>query len=361
MSGGVDSAVAAARAVAAGHEVVGVHLALSRNRSSSRVGARGCCTIEDATDAGRAAAILGIPFYVWDLSERFVADVIDDFVAEYAAGHTPNPCNRCNERIKFAALLDKALALGFDAVATGHYARLENPPGGEPELYRAGDIAKDQSYVLAVVAPERLRHALFPLGDAPSKDAVRAEAAALGLPVATKPDSHDICFIPDGDTRAWLGDRVEHNSGDIRDSDGELVGEHDGAVGYTVGQRRGLRIGRPAADGKRRYVLDVSVATNTLTVGSLSELRTHTFAADDPVWLAQPPEPGAEVTAQVRAHGAAHPAVVAVAGPDRLDVALRAPTARVGAGQTLVLYDRDRVLASGTIRAALLDDRMLAR
>ncbi|HET9168712.1 MAG TPA: tRNA 2-thiouridine(34) synthase MnmA, partial [Actinospica sp.] len=164
MSGGVDSAVAAARAVAAGHEVTGVHLALSRNPQSFRTGARGCCTIEDSRDARRAADVIGIPFYVWDMAERFHADVVDDFVAEYAAGRTPNPCLRCNEKIKFAAVLDKARSLGFDAVCTGHYARIVDGPDGR-ELHRAADPAKDQSYVLGVLDAGQLASSLFPLGD----------------------------------------------------------------------------------------------------------------------------------------------------------------------------------------------------
>src|SRR5438128_3862958 len=172
MSGGVDSATAAARAVDAGHEVTGVHLALSRNPSSYRTGARGCCTLEDARDARRAADVIGIPFYVWDMAERFHHDVVQDFVAEYAAGRTPNPCLRCNEKIKFAAVLDKALALGFDAVCTGHYARIV-----DGALHRAVDPDKDQSYVLAVLRPEQLAHALFPLGGS-HKGEVRNEAAA---------------------------------------------------------------------------------------------------------------------------------------------------------------------------------------
>ena len=163
MSGGVDSAVAAARAVEAGHDVVGVHLALSRMPGTLRTGSRGCCTIEDASDAWRACEVLGIPFYTWDFSERFQADVVDDFVAEYAAGRTPNPCLRCNEKIKFEALLDRALELGFDAVATGHYARVDRAPDGRVELHRAADDAKDQSYVLAVLREDQLEHCLFPL------------------------------------------------------------------------------------------------------------------------------------------------------------------------------------------------------
>jgi len=170
----VDSATAAARAVDAGHEVTGVHLALSSNPSSYRTGARGCCTLEDARDARRAADVIGIPFYVWDMAERFHRDVVQDFVAEYAAGRTPNPCLRCNEKIKFAAVLDRALALGFDAVCTGHYARIR-----DGILYRAADPGKDQSYVLAVLTREQISHAMFPLGDTP-KTQVRAEAARRG-------------------------------------------------------------------------------------------------------------------------------------------------------------------------------------
>ncbi|MFL0588533.1 tRNA 2-thiouridine(34) synthase MnmA, partial [Sphingomonas olei] len=176
----MDSAVAAARAVDAGHDVTGVHLALSRTPGTLRTGARGCCTIEDSRDAWRAAEKLGIPYYVWDFSERFQADVVDDFVAEYAAGRTPNPCMRCNEKIKFAALLEKALALGFDAVCTGHYAKVVEDEDGHKELHRAADWAKDQSYVLGVLTAEQLEHAIFPLAETPSKAQVRAEAEERG-------------------------------------------------------------------------------------------------------------------------------------------------------------------------------------
>ena len=178
MSGGVDSAVAAARAADAGHEVTGVHLALSRNPSSYRTGARGCCTLEDARDARRAADVIGIPFYVWDLADRFHRDVVQDFVDEYARGHTPNPCLRCNEKIKFAAVLDRAVALGFDAVCTGHHARLVPAEGGQ-RLLRSVDQAKDQSYVLAVLTGDQLSRAMFPLGGC-TKEEVRREAAARG-------------------------------------------------------------------------------------------------------------------------------------------------------------------------------------
>src|SRR5438046_6811069 len=212
MSGGVDSATAAARAVDAGHEVTGVHLALAANPKSYRTGARGCCTLEDARDARRAADVVGSPFYVWGRAERVHDDVVEDFVAEYAAGRTPNPCLRCNEKIKFAAVLDRAVALGFDAVVTGHHARL----GPDGLLRRSVDAAKDQSYVLAVLTRGQLDRAVFPLGGS-TKAQVRAEAADRGLAVADKPDSHDICFIADGDTRRFLASRLGDEPGDIVD------------------------------------------------------------------------------------------------------------------------------------------------
>src|SRR6266545_2176675 len=280
MSGGVDSAVAAARAVDAGFDVTGVHLALARNPKTYRTGARGCCSREDARDARRAADVLDIPFYVWDLADRFHEDVVDDFVAEYAAGRTPNPCLRCNEKIKFAAVLDRALALGFDAVVTGHHARL----GADGLLRRSVDLAKDQSYVLAVLTRDQLDHSVFPLGDS-TKEQVRAEAARRGLAVADKPDSHDICFIADGDTQRFLASRLGHAPGDIVEAGtGRVVGRHDGAYAYTVGQRRGLRLEQPAPDGRPRYVLSITPVTNTVTVGPAEALEVWTVHGGRPVW-----------------------------------------------------------------------------
>src|SRR5581483_8515035 len=345
MSGGVDSAVAAARAVEAGHDVTGVHLALSQNPSSYRTGARGCCTLEDARDARRAADVIGIPFYVWDLAERFHDDVVDDFVAEYAAGRTPNPCVRCNEKIKFAAVLDRALALGFDAVVTGHHARLD----AQGRLRRSVDVAKDQSYVLAVLTPDQLARSMFPLGGS-TKAEVRREAAARGLAVADKPDSHDICFIADGDTRGWLRERLGEAPGDIVDAaSGEVVGRHGGAYAYTVGQRRGLRLDRPAADGRPRYVLSITPVTNTVTVGPAEALEVSTVYGDRPLWTGPSPVP-AEV--QLRAHGEVVPATVAVDG-GRLVARLHRPVRGVAPGQAIVAYQPDPggdiVLGSATI------------
>lgn len=404
MSGGVDSAVAAALAVEAGHDVVGVHMALSRNRDQFRTGSRGCCSIEDAGDARRAADVLGIPYYVWDLSERFEDTVVADFLSEYEAGRTPNPCVRCNEHIKFEALLDKATALGFDAVATGHYAQIVTrevalPDGGRRtvrELHRSPNDAKDQSYVLAVAGPERLARAMFPLGGFASKDEVRAEAAKRGLSVSAKPDSYDICFVADGDTRGFLQSRLGSRPGAVVDTDGEVVGEHDGAYSFTVGQRKGLGLGRPAADGKARYVVDVQPATNTVVVGPAELLSVDRIAGEKALWFdGVLPEPGPSVEpvetadvvpdpdgwfdaeVQVRAHGAPVSARVrsidqagdaygddvpdgersASDGSSRAATAMEieltgTPLRGVAPGQSVVVYRGTRVLGQATVSRA---------
>ncbi len=347
MSGGVDSAVAAARAVDAGHDVTGIHLALSRNPKSYRSGARGCCTIEDANDARRAADVIGIPFYVWDMSDRFHADVVEDFLAEYDAGRTPNPCLRCNEKIKFAAVLDRGIALGFDAVATGHYARLERGPSGLVEIHRAVDHAKDQSYVLGVLTQDQLAHSMFPLGDT-TKPAIRAEAERRGIAVAAKPDSHDICFISDGDTGGWLAEKLGTDAGTIVDQAGQVIGDHDGTYRFTIGQRRGLRLGVPAEDGRPRYVLDIEPATQTVTVGPRSALAVDAITGVHPRWCGAAPAGELRCTVQLRAHGEEHPAVVRVEAAS-LRIELLEPAYGIAPGQSAVIYDRTRVVGSSTI------------
>ncbi|MCW2644855.1 MAG: tRNA-uridine 2-sulfurtransferase [Pseudonocardiales bacterium] len=347
MSGGVDSAVAAGRAVDAGHDVTGVHLALSAAPQTLRHGARGCCTLEDANDARRAADVLGIPFYIWDLAERFKADVVDGFVSEYAAGRTPNPCLRCNEKIKFTAVLDRALALGFDAVVTGHHARLD-----DGRLRRSVDMGKDQSYVLAVLTARQLAHAQFPLGDS-TKAQVRAEAAARGLAVADKPDSHDICFIADGDTRGFLAKQLGTRDGPIVDSaTGDVVGSHAGSFGYTVGQRRGLNLNRPSPEGEPRYVLSIQPKTNTLVVGPGELLDADEVTAQRPLWTSgTSPSDEFDCLVQLRAHGMVTPATVRVTA-DEVVARLHSSQRGVAPGQALVMYDDDVVVGSATIAAA---------
>ncbi|USQ75598.1 tRNA 2-thiouridine(34) synthase MnmA [Ornithinimicrobium cryptoxanthini] len=350
MSGGVDSAVAAARMLDAGHEVVGVHLALSQSAATLRESARGCCTIEDAGDARRVADRLGIPFYVWDMAQRFREDVVEDFIAEYAAGRTPNPCLRCNEKIKFAALLDKALALGFDAVATGHYAQIVEVPEGEGtrrELHRAVDMAKDQSYVLGVLDADQLARSFFPLGDTTKPD-IRAEAAARGFSIAKKPDSHDICFIADGDTRGWLEKRLGEQPGEIVGTDGTVLGEHRGSYGFTVGQRKGLGLRAPAADGAPRYVVETRPASNTVVVGTAELLGVDEITGDHARWCGPAPEGVVSVGAQVRAHGEEVPATAWAHG-DQVQVRLERRIRGVAPGQSVVLYDGTRVVGSATI------------
>ncbi|MBN8206045.1 tRNA 2-thiouridine(34) synthase MnmA [Microbacterium esteraromaticum] len=348
MSGGVDSAVAAARAVDAGHDVVGVHLALSRAGGTLRTGSRGCCTIEDAMDARRTADLLGIPFYVWDFSERFREDVIEDFISEYQAGRTPNPCLRCNEKIKFAALLERAIELGFDAVCTGHYATLIEGEDGL-QLHRASDAAKDQSYVLGVLNAEQIAHTYFPLGDTPSKALVRAEAAERGISVAQKPDSHDICFIPDGDTRGWLAEKVGTATGDVVDRTGAVVGTHEGAHAFTVGQRRGLRLGVPADDGKPRFVLEVRPVSNTVVVGPKEALAIAEISGERFSWAGAAPmasEFACEV--QIRAHADPVPARAFVSDAG-VRVVPDSPLDGVAPGQSAVIYVGTRVLGQFTI------------
>jgi tRNA-specific 2-thiouridylase len=366
MSGGVDSAVAAARAKDAGHEVVGVHLALSRNRGTLRTGSRGCCTVEDAMDARRVAQMLDIPFYVWDFSERFQADVVDNFLEEYRQGRTPNPCLRCNEKIKFEAVLDRAIALGFDAVVTGHYATVVTNERGRKELHRAADWAKDQSYVLGVLTEEQLNHCMFPLSDTPTKELVRQEAAKRGFSLAGKPDSHDICFIPDGDTQGYLREKLGTEEGTVVDSTGQVLGSHQGTHQYTVGQRKGLQIGYPAPDGKPRYVLDIRPKAKEVVVGprealSTKQLSGHqvSFAGEDPVssgvTTGELSRDGRVIhadefpcLAQVRAHGDVVPAVAWVANAVCY-IRFETPLQGIAKGQSAVMYVGQRVLGQVTI------------
>jgi tRNA-specific 2-thiouridylase len=347
MSGGVDSAVAAARAVDAGHEVVGVHLALSSNPQKYRSGARGCCTIEDSHDARRAADVIGIPFYIWDMAEEFHEEVVENFLAEYAAGRTPNPCLRCNEKIKFEAVLDRARAMGFDGVVTGHYANIKEGPTGKT-LHRAVDISKDQSYVLSVLTADQIAGAIFPLGDTEKVD-IRREAEMRGLAVAQKPDSHDICFVPSGDNAGWLRERLGSEVGPIVDQSGHILGKHKGAYTYTIGQRRGLGLSVPTSDGSPRFVLKIEPLSNTVVVGAREDLAVRMMFGENPIWcgptLDELPHRG---YVQIRAHGQAHPCTYFFDG-ERLVAILDEPVFGLATGQAMAIYDDDRVVGSATV------------
>ncbi len=349
LSGGVDSAVAAARVVAAGHDVTGVHLALSANPQSFRNGARGCCSLEDSRDARRAADVLGIPFYIWDMAEEFKAGVVDDFLAEYSEGRTPNPCLRCNEKIKFSALLDRAMALGFDAVCTGHYALLSRDESGAVSLRRAVDPLKDQSYVLGVLEQWQLERAMFPVGDT-HKPEIRLEAERQDLLVAKKPDSHDICFIPDGDTAGFLQSRLGAQPGEIVDAEsGEVLGTHQGAHTFTIGQRRGLALGVPADDGAPRYVTSIDVKTRTVKVGPPRLLEVNSVTGVKPTWTGEPVAVGARLGMQWRAHGREIGCTVVAVSDSSLTFETDEFIRGVAPGQQAVFYSGDAVVGSVTI------------
>jgi tRNA-uridine 2-sulfurtransferase len=358
MSGGVDSAVAAALLVAQGHDVTGVHLKLADVPLDEQVPGHGCCTLDDAQDARRAAQGLGIPFYVWDMGDHFRREVQDPFAASYAAGITPNPCVTCNERVKYAALLDRALAVGFDALATGHHARLRRDdapvtgPGPGTELHRAADRRKDQSYVLYVATPDQLDRTLLPVGEH-DKSEVRRLAGELGFRVADKPDSYDVCFVPDGDTAGYLADRVPAAPGPIVDVSGEVLGHHDGVWRYTVGQRRGL--GLTTDTHRRRFVVDLDADERTVVVGPRDALACRWVEVDDATWATtSPPADGDRIRVQIRSHA---PAVAATlrrptAGGWRAE--LDEPLHGVALGQAAAVYDPAdrRCLGGGRIARA---------
>ena len=342
MSGGVDSSMAAALLVEQGHDVTGVHLKMADTPSG--LPGKGCCTLDDARDARRVADVLGVPYYVWDFSAAFRDRVVDDFVAEYAAGRTPNPCIRCNERVKYTALLARARAVGFDALATGHHVRLRVDGTGRRRMRRAADAAKDQTYVLYMASQAQLSHTLWPAGEH-EKPALRAMAAERGLVTAGKPDSHDICFIPSGDVGGFLRPRLGDREGVFVGPDGAVVGEHDGAFRLTVGQRRGLGLA-----GFDEPVYVTAIDGSTVHVGPRSALETARLEADRLSWIAGSPPSTARLGAQVRYRGAPLAAVIDDRGDGRVTVEF--PDERpvgVAPGQAVVFYDGDECLGGATI------------
>jgi len=348
MSGGVDSAVAAALLHEQGYDVAGVTLRLYTEPNETVLRSkRACCGIEDIADAREAAQRIGIPHYVLNMEREFERDVIDYFVDEYAAGRTPNPCLACNQHVKFSTLLDRAVAMGCDLLATGHYARVDQHEG-RYRLRAAVDATKDQSYVLYTLDQRALAQTLFPLG-ALEKSETRAIAARFGLGVAAKPDSADICFVPGGDYRELLRERgVVTAAGAIVTTDGNEIGRHDGVTDYTVGQRRGLGLG----GGQRQFVTAIDTELNRVIVGGEHELARETLSASDPFWVGKTPTVGETVQARIRYHATALPASVTALSSDGFVLDFDSPARAVAPGQAAVLYHGDEVIGGGTIEAA---------
>lgn len=350
MSGGVDSSVAAALLVDAGHDVIGLSMQLYDQREGDeRFG--GCCTLDDLRDAKRVARRLGIPHYIVNFAPQFEAHVISNFTAEYLAGRTPIPCTRCNSEVKFATLLDRAEGLNAPLLATGHYARLTFDAGsGRYRLWRGADRAKDQSYFLFGLTQAQLARASFPVGDL-DKRAVRRLAADLELSVAEKPDSHELCFVPDGDHAGFIERHtgVRPEPGPVVDPDGRVLGAHGGLHRYTVGQRKGLGLSSPTP----LYVIALDPALNTVIVGGRTDLDRHELTASRVNWIAGVAPAGeVAVTARIRHRQAERAARVRTIAPDRVAVRFENPQQAVAPGQAVVFYEGEEVLGGGWIDSA---------
>ena len=341
MSGGVDSSAAAALLVQQGYDCDGAMLKLAPNEDSR------CCSADDAEDARQAATRLGMRFYVFNETDRFRRCVMDRFTAEYAAGRTPNPCIDCNRELKFGALLDRALTLGYDYIATGHYARVAyDAESGRYRLLRGAERRKDQSYVLYQLTQHQLAHLLLPVGDY-DKPAIRENAREAGLLNADKSDSQDICFVPDGDYVSFLQSQgVELTPGDFVDEEGHVLGRHRGLPCYTIGQGKGLGI----AVGKHVYVLAKNEADNTIVLGDNGRLFRRELTANRVNWIAgEAPAAPFRCTAKTRYSQVEAPALAEPLPEGRLRLTFDEPQRAITAGQAAVLYDGDEVLGGGTI------------
>jgi tRNA-specific 2-thiouridylase len=347
MSGGVDSSVSACLLAERGYEVLGSHMRLGHLKGVDH----GCCGPRAEADAQAVADIAGFPFEIADLSETFAATVLEDFFAEHDAGRTPNPCARCNEHIKFRAFLDRADELGIDFVATGHYVRTKRGRDGRWHLHRGADPSKDQSYMLHTLGQAHLARSLFPVGGM-GKSETRTQAARLGLPVATKPDSQEVCFVPGADHAAFLERHAPHlvRSGDVVDAGGRALAQHDGTFHFTIGQRRGLGV----SSGERTYVLDIDSESNTVVVGPGDLLARRGLRADRVSWVAgEPPSEGPfEAEVRIRYRGQDTPAAIDCDG-DRAFVEFRSPQRGVAPGQSVVFYRGDELLGGGRIVEAI--------
>jgi tRNA-specific 2-thiouridylase len=347
MSGGVDSSVAAALLHEQGYDVIGITMKLWDGPEPPEAGHKTCCTLDDVSDARRVAAQLDIPFFVVNFKSQFGAHVIDYFTESYRQGYTPNPCVQCNRYLKFTHLRQRAQQLGAQWIATGHYASVSRGEEGRYYLRRGRDAGKDQSYFLFDLTQEQLSQTLLPLGQY-RKDEVRAHAARLHLNVAQKPDSQEICFIPNGDYRTFLRTRLasdEMRTGPVQNTSGEVVGEHQGLPFYTVGQRRGLGI----AAGEPLYVTDVQTEHNTLVVGSRQEAMADVCTVERLNWLCASPAQALSTTVRIRYRHQPVPAAVEPIDTGRAKIVFREPQFAVTPGQAAVFYDGDTVLGGGWI------------
>lgn len=348
MSGGVDSSVAAALLVEQGYHCIGVMMRLWAEVGEGEGSTNKCCSLESVHDARQVADQLGMPFYLINVEKPFKQHVVDFFITGYSAGVTPNPCIECNRHIRFDYLLNYARRLGADYLATGHYARLRHLPDGTVHLLKAVDEQKDQSYVLSVMGQAELRDVLFPVGDYP-KPAIRQLAAARGLPIASKHDSMDLCFIFDDDYRRFLRDWTTDamRPGPIMDRQGRVYGEHQGLPGYTIGQRKGLGI---SGSGEPMYVLQLDHANNTLVVGAFAELGRTQLVATNINWtLDMPPPAGFRAQCKIRYRAQALPCTLHPLAGDAVEVYFEQPLRDITPGQGAVFYDDDLCLGGGII------------
>ncbi len=346
MSGGVDSSLAAALLKEASYEVIGVTMQIWPRQASERDRIGGCCGLEAIEGAQQVAYKLGIPHYVMNLRDIFAQMVIADFCREYSLGRTPNPCIKCNQYIKFEALLQKAKELDADFLATGHYARIDHSPNGY-RLLKAVDLSKDQSYFLYTLGQRELQHLLFPLGNL-YKVEVRKLAAKMGLPTSNRRDSQDVCFITDNDYRSFIAKHVPLKPGDIVDTEGKILGKHGGLARYTVGQKQGLGL----ASNKRLYVLKLDTANNRLVIGTKDQLLSDRLIASKLSWVSGeiPREPN-NITAKIR-YKSPEVAAKLCLSDGTAEVNFNQPQSAATPGQAIVFYQGDVVLGGGIIQDA---------